>query len=580
MTSHEPVQRRSTIRPNGAVSARPQRTPRSEFFVKAPAAFRRPTPKLKPPVEIGCYSQDVDGQIHINSDQELRHYYPPNLAECHLSRGYPQKYIRRKSPIESLDCLVHCLHELGRLPQYRGEETTTTSTTKDAPFPAAVPAADAASGKSGAKTKEEACGSSETPAAAAAGPKEKEGEKRPKSKGANKTAPPEAPAKPKFRFCALRGLMRKIFCTPYTQDDWDVLAVVRDNTIFLSYRPSRRAIEAAVGMTPRDRLYGFWGFRFEAWCTIPMSPSELDALDDDNPDVTGNGSGSAGNAGPSDEGNGGGKAKKSRPRRDAILNARRDAVVNTNATFRSVVETGIGDIDMILAAEIDCLYGKGTKNDDSRVSKYAELKTHKVVETRLDKKFFHRYKLLHAYFQCWLAGVRHVIVGFRDGGGQVKKIETYKTVDIPGLVQNEWERGVCINFAEMFLQWLGKELTERMATPRPVYKSVRHRTLRKKRTAKTMMMTRTTTTTTTMTMTKRRKRRRRRSWGRTTSRWTKRPWPRPRPPRRRSRPSWPPQRSLRCGKRATGRTAKTACSACTARATRFESWSCRGRGRL
>ncbi|CAG8780840.1 14890_t:CDS:2, partial [Acaulospora morrowiae] len=63
------------------------------------------------PVEIMSFSYDDKRNLHMD-DRELKYYYPPDLENCDLSRGY-EKFIQREdgsgpTPIHSLlDALAH-----------------------------------------------------------------------------------------------------------------------------------------------------------------------------------------------------------------------------------------------------------------------------------------------------------------------------------------------------------------------------------------------------------------------------------------------------------------------------------------
>ncbi|KAJ1563789.1 decapping endonuclease targeting mRNA, partial [Cladochytrium tenue] len=62
---------------------------------------------------------------------------------------------------------------------------------------------------------------------------------------------------------------------------------------------------------------------------------------------------------------------------------------------------------------------------------------------------------------CWLAGIPHIVLGFRDDGGRLRTIEPLRTAEIPRSVRGgpaAWDPVVGINFADALLRWLAAEV--------------------------------------------------------------------------------------------------------------------------
>ncbi|KAI8851525.1 hypothetical protein BC829DRAFT_386911 [Chytridium lagenaria] len=182
-------------------------------------------------------------------------------------------------------------------------------------------------------------------------------------------------------FCTWRGIMTKIFCTPYSnRDAWELRA-----TFY--------------------KVNDVLGYRFESLSTIAKPPCDL--------------------IGPNDE---------------ELVERKERGIVNTNIQFCSVFKTKLGDNEIVMGAEVDCM------------------ETDKAPTSNRQKYYA---QLLKMYFQSWLAGIPKVIVGYRDDNGWLKSIETLKTMEMPRMVRGKdhgWDPIICINFANAFLHRLSRTL--------------------------------------------------------------------------------------------------------------------------
>ncbi|EZF33236.1 hypothetical protein H101_03183 [Trichophyton interdigitale H6] len=137
------------------------------------------------------------------------------------------------------------------------------------------------------------------------------------------------------------------------------------------------------------------------------------------------------------------------------IEARESDVVNNNPQYCSLVRTGIGNIRMLLAGEVDAVWDcKPDKKDDP--INWVELKTSATIRHANDAINFER-KLLKFWVQSFLLGVPKIIVGRRDQDGYLLAIEEYTTDEIPNIPKrgaNTWDANTCINFASQFLTWL------------------------------------------------------------------------------------------------------------------------------
>ncbi|KAJ3225208.1 decapping endonuclease targeting mRNA [Chytriomyces hyalinus] len=256
------------------------------------------------------------------------------------------------------------------------------------------------------------------------------------------------------RFCTWRGIMTKILTTPYSSDTWELRASLHKGTLYIMEDPLMSRASDGFSETDRGKKMTYWGYRFEGLSTLDHDPSTLhaDAL------------------------------------RAAEVDRVQHGVVDTHIQFCSVIKTRIGDHDIFMGAEVDCLMpctdassakqpSESTSEPSTspsatskhRQHRYVELKTHRKIQSQSQNASFLKQKLFKTYFQCFLAGIPRIIVGFRDDQGFLTKLKEYKTLEIPRMARTElqreeggaWDPSVCINFGEQVLSTLWKTLTQR-----------------------------------------------------------------------------------------------------------------------
>jgi RAT1-interacting protein len=125
--------------------------------------------------------------------------------------------------------------------------------------------------------------------------------------------------------------------------------------------------------------------------------------------------------------------------------------VNTNVQFCSVFRTRLGSVRLLLGAEVDCLFQ----------GQYAELKTNKIITSDRQHYNFIRFKLLKTWAQSFLAGVNHVIFGYRNDTGELQSIKTYATKEFPRMAReyNLWDPNVCLTFASKVLEFVQQNVS-------------------------------------------------------------------------------------------------------------------------
>ncbi|KAJ3115765.1 decapping endonuclease targeting mRNA, partial [Nowakowskiella sp. JEL0407] len=151
------------------------------------------------------------------------------------------------------------------------------------------------------------------------------------------------------KICTWRGLITKIFVTPYSKgNDWELQAIKIKDTIYIIEKETPEKQE--YGTTDQHRRFTYYGYKFESLSTISKPAINLQAND---PEII----------------------------------SRRDDIVNTNEQFCSVFRTKIGDVDMVLGAEVDCTLSSD-KNIGSQQKHYVELKTNRVLTNAKGRESF------------------------------------------------------------------------------------------------------------------------------------------------------------------------------------------------
>ncbi|KAJ1918943.1 decapping endonuclease targeting mRNA [Mycoemilia scoparia] len=225
-------------------------------------------------------------------------------------------------------------------------------------------------------------------------------------------------------FVMYRGMMTRIFCTPFSRrDSWEMNASRYKGTIYIEDNVTAQRIEERKNVPEKQRRMMYWGYRFEQLATT-TEPSPQTKSND--------------KAEPSPKPHGYGRSQE----RQGFIKTMADdpgEVVDTNREYCSIFRTQLGCHRIIMGAEIDCIEGK--------------------------------FKLLKFWAQSFLAGIRKVVVGFRDKDGMLSNVETMHTREMARQVRGVkgmWEANVCMNFADNFLSWLGTAIT--IDDPNAVYR--------------------------------------------------------------------------------------------------------------
>ncbi|KAI9499528.1 RAI1 like PD-XK nuclease-domain-containing protein [Zychaea mexicana] len=219
-----------------------------------------------------------------------------------------------------------------------------------------------------------------------------------------------------------RGIMTKLFCTPFSRNEpWELRVTRSKGTIYIEEQQTEQKRQREATTDDRQRLMSYWGYQFEAMCTSTDPKGEAPIVNEDMEPP------------------------------------------NTNVQYCVIVRTRLGGNSIIMGAEVDCIEGlKPSKEERNPLKQYIELKTSRRIDVERQQISFEKYKLLKFWAQSFLVGVPRVVCGFRDDNGVISHLETLKTLEIPRKVRgkpNMWDPSVCMNFTDQFLNWLKSVVT-------------------------------------------------------------------------------------------------------------------------
>ncbi|CAM9742165.1 unnamed protein product [Ectocarpus sp. 12 AP-2014] len=206
-------------------------------------------------------------------------------------------------------------------------------------------------------------------------------------------------------FITYRNNLNKILVTPYSKQKWEMEVFKEGGVIYLEVVMTNR------NQGKLDRT-SYWGRRFETLCVLGVEGARLDELQ----------------RGPGD---------LPRP------------------SYCGLYRSRLGSHNLLMGAEIDaCRPG-----DPGR---FVEIKTTRLIRDSKDEQIFKKHKTLKYWAQCYLAGVRDIVLGYRDDHGIVRDVKSWTT---DGLVESvdknkHWDKDVCLNFGDRCLSFLKDNVDE------------------------------------------------------------------------------------------------------------------------
>ncbi|CAF1215856.1 unnamed protein product [Adineta ricciae] len=204
-----------------------------------------------------------------------------------------------------------------------------------------------------------------------------------------------------FDFLSWRGVLRLIMFSIFEkQSDW-LLAVVKfKNAYFLCEYVTEKQLKEEENMTPEHRSFCYYGHKFEEYVTKNNLSTET---------------------------------------------------LNPSKQFSGVFQSTIGSYRLLYGAEMDCVI-----EQSSSVTEHIELKVC-AGKTLDDLPFRYNRKFAKWWIQCFLVGIKMMIIGLRDNNGIVN---TVCPLDISSIERaaETWNRSSFFNFFLIFADFLRKHV--------------------------------------------------------------------------------------------------------------------------
>ena len=150
----------------------------------------------------------------------------------------------------------------------------------------------------------------------------------------------------------------------------------------------------------------------------------------------------------------------------SVIESRVLAPVSNYEQYCSIVQTGIHDIKMILAGEVDGIWDdipapstQSTSTPTELRPNYVELKTSLRPDNSPQSQQRFERKLNRHWAQSYLLGVPKIVFGYRNRGKtpRLQNVDVLETKDIPSMVQanhRSWEMRPCVYALAQFLGFL------------------------------------------------------------------------------------------------------------------------------
>ncbi|DBA04692.1 TPA: hypothetical protein N0F65_012275, partial [Lagenidium giganteum] len=212
-------------------------------------------------------------------------------------------------------------------------------------------------------------------------------------------------------FLTYRNNLNKILGTPYNQSNaWTLCATKRNGCVYLDARRTDDDIESMRNLHINQTRGSYAGRRFEKLSTYPRTSESQQMAD--------------------------------------------HMVVNEEEEYCGIFSLTLGSTRLLVAAEIDC---KDSADTDQR---YVELKTFRELVRDKDRYVFERFKLLAFWIQSYLVGIPKIVCAFRSDDFEIRKLQTFRTTEIPRFCRKYWDPKVCMAFAQQLLDWMYSHIEE------------------------------------------------------------------------------------------------------------------------
>ncbi|XP_063829151.1 decapping nuclease DXO homolog [Ostrinia nubilalis] len=206
------------------------------------------------------------------------------------------------------------------------------------------------------------------------------------------------------------------------------MACLYNGSIYLCSLDTPKEIKRIQNRTKQEKIFCAWGYKFEQYLLSDL-PGQL-------PDI--------------------------------------DRPVIENEEFSLYYQSSLGKHQLLYGAQIDGLLATDkvppppdtndfqTNLNYLRSNQYIELKTNREIRTPNQEQNFKKYKLLRCWCQCYLAGLKGLLVGFRDDKGIVRRLQCYNTDDIAAYCENEWQPEKALKYLDDFLTFIETSFKDKL----------------------------------------------------------------------------------------------------------------------
>ncbi|PZC87072.1 decapping and exoribonuclease protein [Helicoverpa armigera] len=137
-----------------------------------------------------------------------------------------------------------------------------------------------------------------------------------------------------------------------------------------------------------------------------------------------------------------------------------------NEEFSIYFSSQLGKHRLFYGAQIDGMLAKQNASGPPKTSDvdanltylrnadYVELKTNREIHNPRQEKNFKKYKMLRCWCQCYLAGLKGLLVGYRNDEGIIHRVQWFDTEDIVRYCRDEWKPQVAIDNLVHFLSYV------------------------------------------------------------------------------------------------------------------------------
>ncbi|XP_022823605.1 decapping nuclease DXO homolog [Spodoptera litura] len=161
-----------------------------------------------------------------------------------------------------------------------------------------------------------------------------------------------------------------------------------------------------------------------------------------------------------------------------------------NEEFSMYYSSQLGKHRLFYGAQIDGMLATrtapGPPNTDDvninlgylRSNKFVELKTNREIHNKRQEQNFKRYKMIRCWCQCYLAGLKGLLVGYRNDDGIIQRVQWFDTEDIVKYCGDEWNPQVAIDYLVYFLNYVENCFKSLKDTPGDLFASKEPLTLK------------------------------------------------------------------------------------------------------